>query len=191
MRATLAFTLSTLFTAAYGQGVGTSTAETHPSLQVAQCTKSGGCTTKTQSIVLDSNWRWTHTAGGYTNCYSGTSWDASLCPDGKTCASNCVLDGADYSGTYGIVTSGSQLSLKFVTGTNAGSRVYLMESDTKYQMLKLLNKEFTFDVDLSTLGCGFNGALYLVSMDQDGGMSRYSANKAGAKYGKPPFIICS
>jgi hypothetical protein len=28
-----------------------------------------------------------------------------------------------------------------------------------------------------------NGALYFVSMDADGGMSKYSGNKAGAKYG--------
>ena len=50
-------------------------------------------------------------------------------------------------------------------------------------MFKLKNKEFTFDVDLSTLPCGLNGALYFVSMDKDGGMSEYANNKAGAKYG--------
>lgn len=31
--------------------------------------------------------------------------------------------------------------------------------------------------------CGLNGALYFVAMDEDGGMSKYSTNKAGAKYG--------
>jgi len=31
--------------------------------------------------------------------------------------------------------------------------------------------------------CGLNGALYFVSMDEDGGMSKYPTNKAGAKYG--------
>ena len=50
-------------------------------------------------------------------------------------------------------------------------------------MFKLLNQEFTFDVDVSNLPCGLNGALYLAQMDADGGMSRYSGNKAGAKYG--------
>ena len=30
---------------------------------------------------------------------------------------------------------------------------------------------------------GLNGALYFVSMDKDGGMAKYSTNKAGAKYG--------
>ena len=58
-----------------------------------------------------------------------------------------------------------------------------MASESKYQMFKLLNKEFTFDVDVSNLPCGLNGALYLVEMDEDGGLSRYSGNKAGAKYG--------
>ena len=29
-------------------------------------------------------------------------------------------------------------------------------------MFNLLNKEFTFDVDVSTLECGLNGALYFV-----------------------------
>lgn len=31
--------------------------------------------------------------------------------------------------------------------------------------------------------CGLNGALYFVSMDADGGLSKYSGNEAGAKYG--------
>lgn len=58
-----------------------------------------------------------------------------------------------------------------------------MESSTKYQAFTLLGNEFTFDVDVSKLGCGLNGALYFVSMDLDGGMSKYSSNKAGAQYG--------
>ena len=56
-------------------------------------------------------------------------------------------------------------------------------STTSYQILKLLNQEFTFDVDVSNLPCGLNGALYLAQMDADGGMARWSGNKAGAKYG--------
>jgi hypothetical protein len=133
--------------------------------------------------VLDANWRWLHTTTGYTNCYTGNTWDTSLCPDGKTGAANCALDGADYSGTYGITTSGNALTLKFKTGSNIGSRVYLLASDTAYEMFKLKNQEFTFDVDVSNLGCGLNGAVYFSEMDADGGMSKYSTNKAGAKYG--------
>ena len=70
---------------AYGQQVGTLTAETHPSLQVSKCTSSG-CTTETKSIVLDSNWRWVHTTSGYTNCYTGNTWNTTICPDPATCA---------------------------------------------------------------------------------------------------------
>jgi cellulose 1,4-beta-cellobiosidase len=76
--------------------------------------------------------------------------------------------------------------LKYVTkgtySTNIGSRTYLMESDTKYQMFNLVGKEFTFDVDVSKLPCGLNGALYFVEMAADGGIGKGN-NKAGAKYG--------
>ena len=79
------------------------------------------------------------------------------------------------------------MTLKFVTkgeNTNVGSRVYLMDAqDQGYNMFKLKNHEFTFDVDVSKLPCGLNGALYFSEMDADGGASKYSGNKAGAKYG--------
>lgn len=171
-----------LLAVVYGQQVGTQTPETHPQLPSQQCTSSG-CKTLNTAVVLDSNWRWLHTTSGYTNCYTGNTWDASICSDPVSCAQNCALDGADYSGTYGITTSGNALTLKFVTGANIGSRVYLMASESEYQMLKLKNQEFTFDVDMSNLPCGLNGALYLSEMDADGGMSKFPNNKAGAKYG--------
>ncbi|MCJ1441947.1 MAG: hypothetical protein MMC23_002439 [Stictis urceolatum] len=176
-----------LAAAVRAQQVGTSQAEVHPSLSSQSCTSSG-CTTASTKIVLDANWRWLHTTSGYTNCYTGNTWDATLCPDATTCAKNCAVDGADYSGTYGISTSGNALTLKFVTqgstgGKNIGSRVYLMQDDSNYQMFKLLNKEFTFDADVSNLPCGLNGALYFSEMDQDGGLAKYPTNKAGAKYG--------
>ena len=74
--------------------------------------------------------------------------------------------------------------MTLVTGSNVGSRTYLMAPNNKdYQMFHLKNKEFTFDVDVSNLPCGVNGALYFVEMDQDGGLSEYANNKAGAAYG--------
>ncbi|EJF67240.1 cellobiohydrolaseI [Dichomitus squalens LYAD-421 SS1] len=172
----------------HGQQAGTLTTETHPKLTVQKCSGSNSCTTENHSVVLDSNWRWLHSTSGSNNCYTGNTWDTSLCPDPATCAQNCALDGADYSGTYGITTSGNALTLKFVTNgpysTNIGSRVYLMDTaDSKYQLFNLKNQEFTFDVDVSQLPCGLNGALYFVEMDADGGTSRFSTNKAGAKYG--------
>ncbi|KDQ28893.1 glycoside hydrolase family 7 protein [Pleurotus ostreatus PC15] len=169
------------------QQVGTLTAETHPQLTVQQCTRGGSCTTQQRSVVLDGNWRWLHSTSGSNNCYTGNTWDTSLCPDAATCSRNCALDGADYSGTYGITSSGNALTLKFVThgpySTNIGSRVYLLADDSHYQMFNLKNKEFTFDVDVSQLPCGLNGALYFSQMDADGGTGRFPNNKAGAKYG--------
>ena len=55
-----------------------------------------------------------------------------------------------------------------------------MEDDENYKMLKLTNKEFTFTVDDSQLGCGLNGDWYFVQMQKDGGKSEFNA--AGAKY---------
>ncbi|TVY22678.1 putative 1,4-beta-D-glucan cellobiohydrolase [Lachnellula hyalina] len=185
------FTLATSLVAAVarGQQVGTLQTETHPALTWSKCTSASSCTTQSGKVVIDSNWRWVHdaTAGSYTNCYTGNTWDATLCPDDVTCAANCALEGADYASTYGATTSGNALSLTFVTkgssSTNIGSRLYLMDTDTSYQQFDLLNNEFTFDVDVSNLPCGLNGALYFVSMDADGGLAKYSTNKAGAKYG--------
>jgi len=174
-----------LFSIVYGQQIGTNMAENHPPLMIQQCSNTSGCSSQQKSIVLDSNWRWTHTTSGSTNCYTGNTWDKTLCPDPVTCAANCAIDGADYPGTYGITTSGSSLNIKFVVvgpyDTNIGSRVYLMADENNYMMFKLKNKEFTFDVDLSNLPCGLNGALYFVEMPMDGG--KFPGNKAGAKYG--------
>lgn len=149
----LALAALTLGSAVHAQQAGSLTAEKHPPLTVSTCTSSG-CTSKAQSVVLDSNWRWTHSTSSSTNCYTGNTWDATLCPNGVTCAANCALDGADYTSTYGIKTSGNALSLQFKTGSNVGSRVYLMDDqDKNYQMFNLKNQEFTFDVDVSQLEC--------------------------------------
>ncbi|KZT42342.1 hypothetical protein SISSUDRAFT_1030599 [Sistotremastrum suecicum HHB10207 ss-3] len=171
---------------AYGQQVGTQTAETHPALTWQTCTASGTCTNVAGSVTLDANWRWLHSTSGYNNCYTGNTWDATLCPDATTCAANCALDGADYTGTYGVTTSGNALTLKFVTSganKNVGSRLYLMADASHYELFHLLNQEFSFDVDVSQLPCGLNGALYFSEMDADGGAAKYPTNKAGAKYG--------
>ncbi|KAF7555008.1 hypothetical protein G7Z17_g2487 [Cylindrodendrum hubeiense] len=177
---------SALIAVVRAQQVCTSTTETHPSLTWQKCTTSG-CTDVEGSVVVDANWRWTHTVEGSTNCYTGNEWDTSICTDGETCASECCVDGADYATTYGVTTSGDQLSVGFVTegayATNIGSRLYLLEDESTYQMFTLLGNEFTFDVDVSGISCGLNGALYFVSMDEDGGMAKYDGNKAGAKYG--------
>jgi cellulose 1,4-beta-cellobiosidase len=176
----------TLIAVVMGQQIGTQMAEVHPTLSWEKCTASG-CTTQSGSITLDANWRWTHDVNSTTNCYTGNTWDTTLCPDSVTCAANCALDGAAYGSTYGISTSGNALTLNFVTnnsnGKNVGSRVYLMASNTEYESFKVLNQEFTFDVDVTNLPCGLNGAVYFSQMDADGGVARFPANKAGAQYG--------
>ncbi|KAH8887622.1 cellulose 1,4-beta-cellobiosidase [Thozetella sp. PMI_491] len=186
MHGKLAVLTALLAATVNGQGVGTQQTETHPKMTWQKCTGKGSCTNQNGEIVIDANWRWVHDKGGYSNCYDGNTWNSS-CSDNTKCASQCVVDGADYTKTYGASTSGNALTLKFVTkgqyATNIGSRMYLMASASKYQMFTLLGNEFTFDVDVSKLPCGLNGAVYFVSMDEDGGMSKYSANKAGAKYG--------
>lgn len=169
------------------QQIGTQTAEKHPQMTIQRCATGGECSAEQGEVVLDGNWRWLHSTSGTTNCYTGNSWDSNLCPDATTCAKRCALDGADYKGTYGITSTGTDLKLNFVTqgqySKNIGSRTYYMESPSTYKKWKLKNKEFTFDVDVSQLACGLNGALYFVNMDEDGGLARFPTNQAGAKYG--------
>jgi len=69
-------------------------------------------------------------------------------------AANCALEGAKYQETYGISTTGNSVSMKFVTSSggskNVGGRIYLLKNETTYEGFKLLNQEFTFDVDMSS-----------------------------------------
>ena len=159
--------------------------EVHPKLTVTECT-SNACIDKEMGITIDANWRWYHNKEGYDNCFDSNGWSSAYCPDAATCNQNCVVEGntvQNYANTYGVVTSDRELSLAYVTNKNVGSRNYLMDDDDNYKVFKLKNREFTFDVDESSLGCGINGAVYFVSMDGDGGTARFSGNTAGAKYG--------
>ncbi|CAH7673462.1 glycoside hydrolase [Phakopsora pachyrhizi] len=168
------------------QGVGTTTPETQPKFVYHSCTGKDSCKPVDGTVTVDSNWRWAHDASG-KNCYTGNTWDTTICPDGATCAKNCVLDGADYKSTYGVTSDkdGASLTLKFVTNgpysKNYGSRLYALASDGNYQMFMLKNKRFSFTVDVSQLPCGLNGALYFSQMNADGDKS--ATNLAGAKYG--------
>lgn len=135
---------------------------------------------------IDANKIMLPQVGGYENCYDGNEW-TDVCSSNTDCAENCAVEGSDYETTYGISTSGDALTLSFVTehefGTNVGARTYLMDTPDSYQMFTLMNNEFAFDVDLSSVECGINSALYFVAMPADGGMSSQPANEAGAKYG--------
>jgi len=109
---TSAFVVAALLGLITGQQVGNNKAEYHLPMALGKCTKTGGCDNEQKSIVMDANWRWLHKVGGSSNCYTGNSWDKSVCPDDKTCAENCALDGVpegDWSGTYGTKSDGKEL----------------------------------------------------------------------------------
>jgi hypothetical protein len=61
----------------------------------------------------------------------------------------------------GIKVNGGSLTLNLFTnnGTDATSpRAYLLHNETTYEKFQLLNHEITYDVDVSHVGCGVNGA---------------------------------
>lgn len=58
-----------------------------------------------------------------------------------------------------------------------------MDTADSYHLFKPLNKEITFDIDVSGLPCGLNGAVCFSEMAADGGKSKYLTNTAGAKFG--------
>lgn len=181
-----AWLLPVLAGVALAQQMGTYTPEVHPLLPSQWCTVKDGCTTKNTSVVLDSQYRWLHSVGGYDSC-NPSGLNATLCPNATACAANCALEGVDY-GSYGININGSWLTLNlFKTDdttnmtVNSSPRVYLLANDTSYDVFSLLDKEFTFDVDVSQLPCGTNGALYFSEMAGDGGKG--DLNPAGAQYG--------
>ncbi|EAL73676.1 glycoside hydrolase family 7 protein [Dictyostelium discoideum AX4] len=179
------FILLSLVNMSLSQKIGKLTPEVHPPMTFQKCSEGGSCETIQGEVVVDANWRWVHSAQGQ-NCYTGNTWNPTICPDDETCAENCYLDGANYESVYGVTTSEDSVRLNFVTqsqGKNIGSRLFLMSNESNYQLFHVLGQEFTFDVDVSNLDCGLNGALYLVSMDSDGGSARFPTNEAGAKYG--------
>jgi cellulose 1,4-beta-cellobiosidase len=169
------------------QQKGTLKTNYHMPVSLEECT-SVGCSANTEAkLTLDANWRWTHSASGSSNCYTGNQWDSTLCPDGVTCAKNCALGAVpsdEWSGTIGVKEATNGVTLDFVTigpySKNVGSRLYVMEG-TEYKMFKMLNKEISFDVDMSNMPCGLNGAVYFVEMDKDG--NKGGNNAAGAEYG--------
>merc|ERR1712072_642098 len=146
------------------------------------------CQEQQKSMSLDSNWRWTHKDGETTNCYTDSEWDTSVCPDGDTCAQNCAAGAVDqktWEGTYGVKQNGNGVDVGFVTqgpySVNVGSRSYMMEDTKEYKLFSMLQKELSFDVDLSNMLCGTNAAIYFSEMEKTGNLG--ANNKAGAPYG--------
>lgn len=168
----------------HAQDICSTKTENPPAFNIQECSTSGCTANSNSGLVIDANWRYLHETTGYQNCYTGDSWDASLCPDPDSCAKNCCLDGVDYSGDSGINAVSGGVSLGFVTttqyGKSVGSRLYITEGD-EYMQFKMLDKEIAFDVDVSELECGMNGAVYFVEMKADGELG--GNNKGGVPRG--------
>ncbi|KAH8896698.1 endoglucanase EG-1 precursor [Thozetella sp. PMI_491] len=178
--------LPLLFAAVGAQLIGNSTPEVHPKLPTQFCTKAAGCVTRQTTLVTDALSRNVHKVDDLSVSCVNPTLSPTLCPDAATCAQNCALEGVDYTST-GVLTQGTALTLRqYVfdgqTHKSVSPRLYLLaEDDKNYEGLKLVNQELSFDVDVSKLACGMNGALYLSEMDLSG--SRSAMNPAGAQYG--------
>jgi cellulose 1,4-beta-cellobiosidase len=165
-----------------GLSVGAGTPDVHPKITWQKCTKAG-CTPQSGGIVIDSEWREAVDDSG-KSCYKDNRFDTTVCANEAECTAKCKLQGFTYS-KASVSTSGSSVRLGFLNPDKSiGSRVYLFdETAGTYVNFKVLNKEFTFDIDTSAVPCAVNGALYFSEMDPDGGLGRFPDNKAGAKYG--------
>ncbi|KAI3343130.1 putative endoglucanase [Ustulina deusta] len=158
-------------------------ADQHPALTVYKCTTADGCVANERSVVIDWNYHWFHTSD-WLSCTTDSGVNATLCPDQATCAANCFVQGDSNYTNNGVSTSGDTLTMYQYTinedgeAQNASPRLYLLGDDDNYEMLQLLGQELTFTVDLSTLPCGENGALYLGEMDKTGGRSEYNTGAA-------------
>jgi len=158
--------------------------ENHPPVAIAYCSMAKGCVMEQSSLTLDANMRWLHKANDATTCYDPMQeqWNATLCNEATACAEQCAIDGVNldaYTNTYGVALAPRGVKLNYVKTSQP--RVYMLEKEDKYRLFKLKNREFAFDVDVSNLPSGLNGAVYFVEMDAHGGRS--GANKAGAAYG--------
>jgi hypothetical protein len=85
-----------------------------------------------------------------------------------------------------ITVSGDQkdaLTLQYGGAGVGGPRVYLIEEagTNKNTMFQLKSQEFTFDVELSTMPCGFNAALYFVGMTENEGDAENGTNYCDAQ----------
>jgi len=177
------------FGSVIGQQPGSLEQEGSPTITLKECTLASGCTSSQAKLTLDANWRWIHSTSGYENCYTGNSWSSQYCSDPIQCAQNCALEGASkekYENTYGVKQIEDGVKLKFVSehesGTNVGSRLYVMDNNDNYKLFYLKNREFSLEIDVSELQCGMNGAMYFSEMAANGGKG-LGKNNAGAKYG--------
>ncbi|KAG8917059.1 hypothetical protein FRC01_002691, partial [Tulasnella sp. 417] len=179
-----------LLSLAVAQKVGTLVTDPTVALTWINYASTTSYLTRNAKITLDAEWRSTHLHPIGPACFANGVWDGVNCPatNPPLCAQRCAIEGADYYSTYGIRTSGNYLELGYVTQWstfNAASRVFMLswQDNTKYEIWKPLNKEFTFDIDVSALPCGVKATVSFLEMDADGGKAKYPSNLAGARYG--------
>lgn len=182
----LAWTVLAFAPVVAGQQIG-KTPEVHPKLTTQTCTTEHGCVSQGTSVVLDAQWRDIDDIQTGTSCITaGGELNKTICPTAEECARNCALSGADYTGA-GVEAKDDSMTLHMFHRYHGklwtvSPQVYLLDSNGKdYSIMKLLNQEVSFDVDVSNLPCGMNGAMYLTAMDASGGRSKL--NPAGAAYG--------
>ena len=120
-------------------------------LNIKQCATAAGCTAVKKRIALDSLSNHTSASGASLISVGGAGMDALTM-------------------TYGGASVG-------------GPRVYLIEDEgvNKNYMFMLKGQEFTFDVELSSMPCGFNAALYFVGMDANAGGAESGTNYCDAQ----------
>ncbi|KKK20241.1 hypothetical protein ARAM_003212 [Aspergillus rambellii] len=163
--------------------------EKRPQLDSWKCSHKHGCVKLKTSVVLDAATHVIHDLHTNTSCTTADgTLDSAICPDKETCAKNCVIEGITDYAAHGVTTRGGSMTLRQYLReedgqlTSVSPRVYLVAEDGEhYNSLHLLGQELSFDVDVSNLPCGMNGALYLSAMLEDGGRSKL--NPAGASYG--------
>jgi len=94
---------------------------------------------------------------------------------------------ASSTGTEQLISVGGDgkdaLTLKYGGAALGGPRVYLIEEDgsDRNAMFLLKNQEFAFDVELSSMPCGFNAALYFVGMTDNQGGAQNGTNYCDAQ----------
>ena len=78
--------------------------------------------------------------------------------------------------------AGDKLTLTYGGADVGGPRVYLIEEEKNSNtMFMLKGKEFSFEVELSTMPCGFNAALYFVGMGPNVGGAENGTNYCDAQ----------
>jgi hypothetical protein len=82
-----------------------------------------------------------------------------------------------------VSVSGNALTLTYGGGEVGGPRVYLIEPEgtNANHLFMLKGQEFAFNVELSTMPCGFNAALYFVGMDANEGGAEQGTNYCDAQ----------